>query len=277
MKNFNSEAQQTLLTAGEMAKLCGTTKATLYHYEKEGILQPFQIGENGYRYYRINQIYSYEGVRVLQQQGLSLEEVREYLNRQSYPALQELLESMSDTLAETIRVLTWKRELVENTKRHLRELETDALAKPQLRAFPARRYLVTPSVGHMANALHQHNVDRRTDRGQMDLFISGMILPKDYLAGETGVTLLCSEIGGGREAEQASCSYETLPAGKYAVVRLKWGDCRLIDGVSLLLTYLREQALCPEGPMLVDELIDPLSNANHEDAIYTLSVRAERD
>jgi len=274
------EDRQNLLTIAQMAKLCGTTKATLYHYEREKVFSPYLVDENGYRWYRLDQVYRYEAVHLLQQQGLSLSEIREYLDRRSYASFQQLLETTRDRLEQSIRTLVWEREMVENTLRHLSVLQpeqTDRLGEPTLQTLPERRYLVTPSAGHVANALNQHNLDRMADQGEMDLFISGMIEEEAYLAGRVDISYLCSRVDPAENKEHPFCRYRTLPAGQYAVVHLNYGEWPRTEGVQMLTAFLQEQALCPAGPMVVDEMIDPLSNKNHNESIYTLSVRAERD
>ena len=41
---------ETLLKSGEFANLCRTTKETLRHYAKVGLLVPVFQAENGYNY-----------------------------------------------------------------------------------------------------------------------------------------------------------------------------------------------------------------------------------
>lgn len=67
-----------LLTAGEFAKLCGTTKATLRWYRKTGLLEPVQLGSNGYAYYAASQVVAFSSIRVLQDIGCSLEQIKTY-------------------------------------------------------------------------------------------------------------------------------------------------------------------------------------------------------
>ena len=43
--------QKKFLTSGEFARLCRTTKETLFHYDREGLLKPKLITGNGYRRY----------------------------------------------------------------------------------------------------------------------------------------------------------------------------------------------------------------------------------
>ncbi|RJQ24430.1 MerR family transcriptional regulator, partial [Candidatus Parcubacteria bacterium] len=52
--------EEKLLTAGEFAKLARTTKRTVVWYGREGILPPFKIGENGYKYYKAHQILDFQ-------------------------------------------------------------------------------------------------------------------------------------------------------------------------------------------------------------------------
>ena len=39
------------LRAADFARLCGTNKRTLHHYDQIGLFAPALRGENGYRYY----------------------------------------------------------------------------------------------------------------------------------------------------------------------------------------------------------------------------------
>ena len=43
-----------MLTTGAFAELCGTKKGTLLFYDKEGLLKPKCISENGYRHYSVS-------------------------------------------------------------------------------------------------------------------------------------------------------------------------------------------------------------------------------
>ena len=47
--------RQGLLSTGEFARLCHTTKETLYHYAELGLLRPCYVGANDYRYYDVQQ------------------------------------------------------------------------------------------------------------------------------------------------------------------------------------------------------------------------------
>ena len=48
-----------LMKTAEFAHFCRTTKDTLIHYDRIGILQPAQITDAGYRLYRPEKFFSF--------------------------------------------------------------------------------------------------------------------------------------------------------------------------------------------------------------------------
>lgn len=66
------------MTASAFAKLCGTTKATLRWYRKIGVLEPVQVGSNGYAYYTVEQMIDFRIIQALQSIGYSLEQIKAY-------------------------------------------------------------------------------------------------------------------------------------------------------------------------------------------------------
>ena len=52
--------KQEYLSAGRFAALVGTTKETLFHYDEIGLFVPKRRGTNGYRYYAMDQIETFD-------------------------------------------------------------------------------------------------------------------------------------------------------------------------------------------------------------------------
>lgn len=67
------------LSTGEFARLCRTRKDTLLFYDKEGLLKPRLVSENGYRRYHIGQFYEFDMVAMLKETGSSLKEIRAFM------------------------------------------------------------------------------------------------------------------------------------------------------------------------------------------------------
>jgi DNA-binding transcriptional MerR regulator len=68
--------KQQLFSAGKFAKLSRTTLKTLHHYDAIGVL-PALRGKNNYRYYSAVQLSIVNMIRVLQELGMSLDEIHD--------------------------------------------------------------------------------------------------------------------------------------------------------------------------------------------------------
>ena len=71
-------------TAGELSRLSGISKQTILFYDKKGILKPqFTDEKNGYRYYSADQLELLDSILMLKEMGLSLEEIRNFLEKRT--------------------------------------------------------------------------------------------------------------------------------------------------------------------------------------------------
>ena len=71
--------KKSMLTTGEFARLCKTTKQTLFHYDKENLLKPRYVSENGYRRYGVEQFFDFDMIGMLKDTGSTLKEIRGYM------------------------------------------------------------------------------------------------------------------------------------------------------------------------------------------------------
>jgi len=69
-------SESGLFSICEFAKYSRTTRDTLLHYDRIGILSPVTRGDNKYRYYSSTQLAVVKVVRTLQQLGMTLEEIK---------------------------------------------------------------------------------------------------------------------------------------------------------------------------------------------------------
>ena len=98
---------KNLFSIGEIAKAVGVTRKTILNYEVKGLITPDKKeGNTGNRYYSIDTFTQIRTIRVFQNLGLSLDEIREYFNDSSdlQPMIQRL-EKMKDELILTIEKL----------------------------------------------------------------------------------------------------------------------------------------------------------------------------
>lgn len=92
--------KERFLTSGEFAALCKTTKATLFHYDQEGLLKPRHVSTNGYRRYGVEQFFDFDMISLLKETGSSLEEIREHQQNLNGESLLRLLEKKKNSLKQ---------------------------------------------------------------------------------------------------------------------------------------------------------------------------------
>lgn len=74
---------------GEVSRLTGVTEKTLRHYDKLGLVEPDEIGENGYRYYLRESLLKLPVIKYLKMMGFSLEEITEILTANSIATIRK--------------------------------------------------------------------------------------------------------------------------------------------------------------------------------------------
>lgn len=99
--------EKNLFSIGEIANAVGITRKTILGYEAKGLIIPDKKdGNTGNRYYTIDTFTKVRTIRILQNLGLTLDEIREYYSGKTdlQPMLHRL-EKMRDELNLTIEKL----------------------------------------------------------------------------------------------------------------------------------------------------------------------------
>ena len=99
------EHKNYLYPSGEFAKLVGVNKRTLHYYNDIGLFCPAVIGENGYHYYTCFQFAPLELILTLRKIGLSIDEIRQYVNRPSDKSFSQMMTKKVQEIDESIRQL----------------------------------------------------------------------------------------------------------------------------------------------------------------------------
>lgn len=107
------------MKSGEFARLCGTTKNTLIHYDDLGILRPSQRETNGYRSYTLDDYMTFVVVRALAQAGFSLKQIAQLVQDRDADAL-------AQAAAENLVAIEAQRAALDRSALLLREIERQA-------------------------------------------------------------------------------------------------------------------------------------------------------
>ena len=101
MQKFNDPCIKT----GDFARLCGTNKRTLNHYDEIGLFKPAYTDDRGYRYYSESQFDVFFTINCLSKLGMPLKEIGAFLNHRNPQALKKLLlEQREEVLKEEERI-----------------------------------------------------------------------------------------------------------------------------------------------------------------------------
>lgn len=136
-----SKENDTLMTVSEFAKIVGASRSQLIYYDKLGVFSPAVRSPQGtevtYRYYTLEQIFSYNMLNFYQRAGCSLSEAAQLSERhpyENYPALSLGLERLKQqheytlTMIKSLETMLWMEKLVSGSSpEHPAEFE---LPKP---------------------------------------------------------------------------------------------------------------------------------------------------
>ena len=93
------------IKTGDFARLCGTNKRTLIHYDEIGLFKPAYTDDRGYRYYSESQFDVFFTINCLSKLGMPLKEIGAFLNHRNPQALKKLLlEQREEVLKEEERI-----------------------------------------------------------------------------------------------------------------------------------------------------------------------------
>lgn len=93
------------LSTGAFAKLCNVSKHTLFHYMDTGVFVPDYIDEKGYRYYHVLQYDMFCTITQLRTIGMSLKDIKTYLEDRSPSKLIELCSEQEALIDKKIKTL----------------------------------------------------------------------------------------------------------------------------------------------------------------------------
>lgn len=108
-KNHNN-----YFTTGEFAKICNVTKDTLFHYDKIGIFSPEIKENNKYRYYSTAQYDTFSVISILKELGMSLKEIKEYLNKKSPEEFICLMKKEEEIINKKIKQMQRIKKLIQH-------------------------------------------------------------------------------------------------------------------------------------------------------------------
>lgn len=100
------------LTTGEFAKLANVPKHLLFYYDEIDLFKPESIDDNGYRYYDYHQYYLLSAIHFLKQMGMSLKNIKAFLDTRSSGALKEILKAQQESIETEMKNLLHRKQYI---------------------------------------------------------------------------------------------------------------------------------------------------------------------
>lgn len=138
------QKENLFFTAGQFAKLHHLNKRTLHYYDDIGLFSPAHKGENGYRYYTCRQSVELENILSLRELGMSIEEIRRYLNHPNAGAFLEIATQKSREIDAQIKRLKKLKAVLSEKQGTLSLCAGIYDGKIEVIRYPKRFLLLTP-------------------------------------------------------------------------------------------------------------------------------------
>lgn len=273
------ERPQSLCKISEFASLCGVTKHTLYHYDEIGLLHPCVVHDNGYRYYTLEQFSRFSLISVLKKTGTSLEEIKEYLNKQNNQTFIKILNQKLDELnkeAETIkkmcRILSNSiTELEKNMNAKIGDMQFIECEEEYLitTASPLRsgssRQAMFPCFSSHFRYCEEHNIE-------IGWHIGEIVLQSDIMNN-------CYKEGFYFSRLSAPIDDERLfikPKGTYAVMYYQGNSDNLETIYQEIVREIERLGYQVAGNIYEEDAIDYLSESDPDNYVYRVEIQVEK-
>ena len=211
------------LSIGQMAELNHISEQTLRLYDKEGLLVPRCVDPvTGYRYYHIIQSAKLDLIQNMKVYGMTLRQIRSFLDSNDPAALREMLSEQAASIEERIRQLRRSQSAITRTLDNYRRYE----AMPRngeifLEYIPERRifryscdvnYFDQDESGY-EYMLRQMKTNLVANNMPLSYFTNiGTIIRREHLVPDA---LFSNEVFLFVDEDDSSQAMETLPAASY--------------------------------------------------------------
>ena len=268
------------LSIGQMAELNHVSEQTLRLYDKEGLLVPRCVDPvTGYRYYHITQSAKLDLIQNMKVYGMTLRQIRSFLDSNDPAALRALLTEQADSIEERIRQLRRSQSAITRTLDNYRRYE----AMPRngeifLEYIPERRifryscdvnYFDQDESGY-EYMLRQMKTNLVANNMPLSYFTNiGTIIRREHLVPDA---LFSNEVFLFVDENDSSQAMETLPAASYLCLCSDEFSMEA-ENVRRLLDYVQTRGCKIAGDYICEVVVDfPMLDFNRRRMFYKAQI-----
>ena len=275
--NMLTDKDDQLFSIGEFIKLCNTTRETLYHYEKQGLLMPLTDPNNGYRSYTPHDYYTFMLIAHLTKIGFSLHEVKDFLLCHTLERYFEILETSNIRNEEKQAQLRIRKERTARGYDQLKALVNKPLDTPQITYREEEYFLRLPfdnSNPVVSDVLCSSDQDHYAAENGFDIqrHFHGYYSEDPF---STPLPVFQYNLSKLSEPCDSNRLF-TRPAGMYISMCYKgpfYGDCA--PSYKIVRDYLKYHRYKPLTGMFVEIAVGPFHTRDTNEFVAELSIKIE--
>ena len=262
----------------KFANISGVSRQTLIFYEKKGIFSPAYKNKKGYRFYLMSQLDIIVTIQSLQKIGLSLEEIKDYIEHRNAKSTFELFSSKINILKDVIstyykmiNMMQTKCQLITKANHVITNMvyveyrDEIKIIKSNLIPFESSELIQYKVLG-------EHIKYRKQQNHSLGHAISGIVEWKKILTSKkekTSYQYYYTILDNQFENEND----DIIPSGNYLVVYHKGTYETTYQSYKLFSEYAKNNHLILDDITYEESLIDELTEAIPQNYITQISVR----
>lgn len=272
------------LTIGQMADMNHISEQALRLYDREGLLKPqYTDPATGYRYYHITQSARLDLINNLKIYGMTLRQIRAFLDSSTGESLRSLLVSQAESIDERIRQLVRSRAAINRTLDNYMRYEAMPRNGDIFLEFIPERRIYRHSTGmnyfeqdesgyeYMLRQLKKNLVVKNVPLSYFSN-IGTVIRRERLLAGE----LYSDEVFLFMDDDEPHESCEMLPAASYICI-CAYEFSREAENAKRLLDYVGAHNLEITGDYLCEVIVDfPILDSQRRQMFYKTQIPVRR-
>lgn len=272
------------MNISEFAKISGTTRRNLLFYDEIGLFSPAKVGDNGYRYYTIQQFYNLDIINILKTVGMPLKAIKEFLQTRTPKKAIELFSKQDQEILAEIERLTYYHKALQTHIWRIKQAATFDLDKLTLQKCPTEYFLASKSFNDSEDA-HTMKVyfdffsTLNMQRLDIGYPMSGVIYSNDGFLDATldHENKMLQKISKKEAQRYKSSDILKKPAGYYLAEFRNDEQGRAEILTNKMKEYLFENDLQIEGPLWELWWQDETTTMNPSEYIYQISIRIKKN
>lgn len=281
MSNYNN-LTSSYFSTGKFAKICNTTKNTLFHYDEIGLLKPSITKSNGYRYYSVDQIYTYDIINLLKNCECSLKEIKDTLNNTDMDTFFKFVNEKKSTLLQQRERIDKAIQLLDQSSTITRTALQGDVNVPYLTERNEDTYIVSTLCNasqslnnqEIATTLNQH-FTMCDSLSTVDRFPLGhIILQQTYNCGELHHAFIYSGIRTPLDENNEFYSrQQVITKGTYLNIKHKGTYETIGNAYQELLSYIYSNHLSITSDIYEENLISYFATSSEDEHIIHIFVK----